>query len=824
MKELLDVLAEQDLNPGEIEFNGKIKRFSVSSDDKRKSGWIVGWQNHTLKSGEVFYVAKFGNFRTGEVFTFHNQNVRYSMADKKIIRDQMEKAVKLEEEQRSRDQLEAAKEAEREWNLLSVIGESDYLVRKQIQNCPNLELRYSTEFCVVALRDVSGKLWSFQKIFHNGDKRLFPGGKKSENFSVIGNLESAQNIRLVEGVATGASVHMATGDCVVVTFDSGNLVTVTKLLKNHFPEKIFIICGDEDQFKQKNAGREKAEEASKLSLGRAVFPRFKSLEGEPTDWNDLHCREGLDVVKEQLATVVVPPMALYALGYKEKEYFFTSTANRQIISVTSFTETDFLHLMPLEYWEAVFPGKTEKSRVDWSTAKSHLMEKCRQRGLFDGMNIRGSGAWIDNGRIVINMGEYLLVDGQRMGLGAINSKYFYSLGKTLPEFSTSPLTVEECEHLINACSMFKWVRSDSGIILAGAMAIQRVCGALPVRPHIWLTGSAQTGKSTLLEKLINKIIGESGLYVQGTTTEAGVRQSLKSNAIPILFDEFETNGSKADENITAIIELCRAAWSDSSADIVKGGASGNASRYKVRFCAIVSSIRTKLNNDADRGRFSVLELAPHGDNQEHWKKLSSHLNVIDTIYSERLFSRVTRLLPVLLKNYNTFKEILAVKAGSRFGDQYGMLLAGFSVLVQDEPFDLMSAEALINKVELNDDKTADHNDCLEHLLSSATKDGTKLLIQEIVCQAIEESNSDFYKSILARHGLCIKGSDLFVSNNSHSELAKIFRETKWADWSPSLRRLEGAKAGKTSILKRDQRGTFIPLKHIITGDSKTDRR
>jgi putative DNA primase/helicase len=816
MKEILEAAHEQGLNPGPLEFDGKIKRFPVSVDDKRKSGWIVGWQNHTLKSGEVFYVATFGNFRTGEVFKFHNLNVKFSMADRKIIRDQMEKAAKIEKDQRLIEQIETSKEAEIEWNNLSPVGESEYLVRKKIHDCQNLDIRYSKLFVAVALKDIAGKIWSLQKIFSNGEKRLYSGGKKSENFSVIGNLETAQTVRLTEGLATGATIHMASGDCVVVAFDSGNLVTVSKLLKAHYPEKIFIVCADDDKFKEVNVGREKGTEASKLSLGSAIFPIFKSLEGEPTDWNDLHCREGLDEVKKQLRAVKVPLMALYALGYKEKEYFFTSTANHQIIAVTTFTETDFLHLMPLEYWEAVYPGKGEKSRVDWSLAKSSLMEKCRARGLFDNMRIRGSGAWIDDDRIVVNLGEYLLVDGVRTGLGEIRSKYFYSLGKSLAEFSNSPLSVEECKHLIDACSNFKWIKSDSGIVLAGALALQRVCGALPVRPHIWLTGGAQTGKSTLLERLISKIIGDTGLYVQGTTTEAGVRQSLKSNAIPVLFDEFETNGSKADENITAIIELCRAAWSDSSADIIKGGASGNASRYKVRFCAIVSSIRTKLNNDADKGRFSILELAPHGDDQDHWKKLSDYLTGIDELYAERLFSRVTKLLPVLLHNFKTFRKILALKGGARFGDQYGMLLAGYSVLLQDEPIELVDAENLANQIESNDDKAADHNDCLEHLISSTTKDGSKVLIQEALCRVTDSSDDGYFQNILFRHGLAVKKNELFVANNSHSELSKIFRDTKWADWSPSLRRLEGARAGKTMIMKREQRGTFIPLKLIIS--------
>ena len=100
MKQLLDVMAEYGLHPIDLIVDGKLNRFAASPDDKKKSGWAFVWQNHTLKSGESYYTAVFGNHRTGDQVVYHDENVKFSREDKKNIREQAERARKLAQEQR----------------------------------------------------------------------------------------------------------------------------------------------------------------------------------------------------------------------------------------------------------------------------------------------------------------------------------------------------------------------------------------------------------------------------------------------------------------------------------------------------------------------------------------------------------------------------------------------------------------------------------------------------------------------------------------------------------------------------------------------------
>lgn len=511
-------------------------------------------------------------------------------------------------------------------------------------------------------------------------------------------------------------------------------------------------------------------------------------------------------------------MYVVPLGFKEKDHFYTSSENRQIVAISAFKQSDFMNLAPIEYWESKFPGGGA-SRVDWAQATSALMEDARKSGIFQARRVRGAGVWNDEGRVIVNMGDHLLVDGDRVELGAVESRYFYTLGASLPPLSREPLTAEECEPLIGACDLFKWTKPDYGFLMAGALVVSRICGALPVRPHVWITGGAQTGKTTLLEKLIQVILGESMLYVQGATTEAGIRQSLKADAIPVLFDEFESTGGASQERINTIVELCRAAWSDSSALIVKGSSGGNASVYQVRFSAIVSSIRTKLTNDADRSRFAILELAPHGNDSDHWNSLSELLCQIDGAYAERLFARTITLLPVLLGNYRILKSAFAKRASQRFGDQYGMLLAGYSILLQDEPITAAQALKLVEHVSLLEErqeaKTVDHEEALNTLQTKKISfERSGIRYERTVAECLRDARGDIeVNEALQRLGIRVSGDTVAISQSNTELESQIFRNTRWSlTWANSFSRLEGAKRNVlVRIAGKPQRCITVPI-------------
>jgi hypothetical protein len=88
----------------------------------------------------------------------------------------------------------------------------------------------------------------------------------------------------------------------VVAFNAGNLEPVVRAVRERSPDREIVICGDDDQWTPGRPGRTKAEAAAKAHGCTTIFPTLKTLDGRPTDFNDLATREGLETVWRQVET------------------------------------------------------------------------------------------------------------------------------------------------------------------------------------------------------------------------------------------------------------------------------------------------------------------------------------------------------------------------------------------------------------------------------------------------------------------------------------------------------------------------------------------
>lgn len=284
---------------GDVKNDGQFHRFPTGNKNN-KDGWYV------------FYgmAGAFGDWRQGITETWSVNKELLPDQDKERLREQVAKAQQKSEEEQLRKYEETAAIAEGKWASLSEMGEAPYLIHKQVKA---FGLRFNKDYLIIPIRDITGKLWSLQWIAPDRTKRFLSGGRKKGCSHTIGTLEDGKPIIIVEGYATGASIHMATQKTVVVAFDAGNLEPVIEELKKAYPNSPLVIAGDDDCYKETNMGREKAEEAAKKYGCSVIFPQFKNAETKPTDFNDLHVLEGLDVVKEQIN------QALKALEWPEPQ-------------------------------------------------------------------------------------------------------------------------------------------------------------------------------------------------------------------------------------------------------------------------------------------------------------------------------------------------------------------------------------------------------------------------------------------------------------------------------------------------------------------------
>lgn len=146
-----------------------------------------------------------------------------------------------------------------------------------------------TGHLLVPVSDLDGRVWTLEHIATKGQKGFLDGGKLQGNHFLIGNLDGSGPIILVEGFATGATVHELTGQPVVVAFNSGNLPNVAVEFRQQYPDRAMMIAGDNDKANEikpgimKNTGAEATLKAAEVANAFASLP---PSDAENIDWND----------------------------------------------------------------------------------------------------------------------------------------------------------------------------------------------------------------------------------------------------------------------------------------------------------------------------------------------------------------------------------------------------------------------------------------------------------------------------------------------------------------------------------------------------------
>ncbi len=244
-----------------------------------------------------------------------------------------------EREKRETRAQNAAQRAAAQWRQATKDGFSEYLKHKQVEPEHGIGLRFAADgtLLVPALRydQIGGngkpRLVSLQKIAPDGSKRFNKdGAMRRAAFRIGGAPGNGDPVIIAEGLATALSIRKAIdrSRSVFVAFDCGNLAELARTLRDLYPESPVLFCADDDfltpcaRHKNEgvdrplnpdanrptwcrcNPGRTHAKLAA-AAIGKAyvIAPHFVDRgENKWTDFNDLHCAEGLYVVRAQIET------------------------------------------------------------------------------------------------------------------------------------------------------------------------------------------------------------------------------------------------------------------------------------------------------------------------------------------------------------------------------------------------------------------------------------------------------------------------------------------------------------------------------------------
>ncbi|MGI6638082.1 MAG: zincin-like metallopeptidase domain-containing protein [Desulfobulbus sp.] len=286
---------------GEPVMDGKIQRVPVATGrpgakdgaycgfaDGKPNGW---YQNH--KTGVQGKWLATGHVLSDEA--------------KRELHKEAANTLSAAEIERQAVQEKAQKRAYAKWMNAEPVQDHPYLQRKGVES---FELRQDRQGnLVVPGFDLdTGRLQTVEYINKDGGKWFEKDCPKKEAVCVLPNkdaLETGNVVLMVEGYATGASVHQATSLPVTVAFDAGNIKDAALAIRKKLPHAQITICADNDPPRPDgiNIGVMKVKEAAAaISGAKVVVADFSKDERSRglKDFNDLHQARGLAAVKKSI--------------------------------------------------------------------------------------------------------------------------------------------------------------------------------------------------------------------------------------------------------------------------------------------------------------------------------------------------------------------------------------------------------------------------------------------------------------------------------------------------------------------------------------------
>ncbi len=230
---------------------------------------VFGWS----KSEALHAVAEY--LGVGEKSVKHHQKI-----DPDVERwERLNREVKQKNEEEKKWKL-AQTNAEIMWKKGISVIKHPYLTKKQIQ--PVNIRQYQGALLIPMYSD--GEMVNIHRIFADGKKRFLKGGRVTGCSLMLGDV--SDHYYIVEGYATGCTIHEKLGVSVIVTFNAGNLDPVARDIREKYPDAEITLAADNDVHTERNAGLTKAREAAKAVHGDIIYPVFSDLDRDGTDFND----------------------------------------------------------------------------------------------------------------------------------------------------------------------------------------------------------------------------------------------------------------------------------------------------------------------------------------------------------------------------------------------------------------------------------------------------------------------------------------------------------------------------------------------------------
>jgi putative DNA primase/helicase len=266
--QLIESMLDAGLTPPDhVILDGRMHRFSNGKKDK--TAWYIAFSDN-VPSG------RFGCWRAGIDVSW-----RADIGRRLTPIEEMANAKRTAEARAIRDaEIAKAREiaadtVEQIWSsCVQATAEHPYLSKKGVQ-AHGARVTGDGRL-VVPLFDSDGDLSTLQYISADGGKMFHPGGQSGGRFWMLGAVDSAGPLYVVEGFATAATINEATGMPCVAAYSASNIVPVVATLRKEYgPAPEIVIVADHDAH---GVGKKFADEAAAKHGATVILPPIEGMD------------------------------------------------------------------------------------------------------------------------------------------------------------------------------------------------------------------------------------------------------------------------------------------------------------------------------------------------------------------------------------------------------------------------------------------------------------------------------------------------------------------------------------------------------------------
>ncbi|MDU0343030.1 bifunctional DNA primase/polymerase [Bosea rubneri] len=500
------------------------------------------------------------------------------------------------------------------------------------------------------------------------------------------------------------------------------------------------------------------------------------------------------------------------LGFTADGSYALLDPARQIIVVPSSQQLLSMQwqigLAPSEFWAERFPAK--KAAYNSMAAGEALIAAARKKGPFKPDRVRGRGVWREGDEIIVNFGHPI-----------VSKRYHYLCFMPIELKADGSFDARRLLRLLEA---FNWRDVKDAMLMLGWLALAPICGALDWRTHAFVFGPARSGKTTL-HHIAAALLEPVAVKADGQSTEAGIRQALGPDSLPVMLDEFESDQHA--HKLQAVLRLARSA-SSANTPVLRGTPEGKAIQFNLRTTFLFAAINPRGMSQADQSRIVMLELLMHDNSSEKARFILSeeaHFRSLGDAWCSYMVARAADVVTAIDK-----LEQLIPSGDRRHRQNMATLLgAGFIALHARVPTDEEAAglaQEFASLVERHAEEIErdDAQECLDHLFAQVHDANTLgMWVAEARAEMVGKLSHGNAEHILDLSDMRLydkqDGTGLVIRHGSPA-IDKLFRGTRWADgaWQRALRKLDGAFVPQNPVqfrsAKAKARGIGIPVQYL----------